>query len=170
MDLWIAAQIDQRFDRVAGFRDRPFQSAVNGPFFFCLGRVEGLDRVGIIVRQNAERISRLRPFLFAQSFNRFAIPFHRRITRAAPFTVFDVKDMILEVFKLAIRSFRAFQEIRMVFQQKIFPISGITPFEDLQGVKCDEVVRRTTPVRNDDKLKQVHSQPPDGLCGQPALG
>ena len=71
-----------------------------------------------------------------------------------------MEDVILEVFKLRIWRFCAFEELRVMLQEKVFPVACIFAFKQLQRIKCDEVMGRATPVRDDDKLEQIHSQPP----------
>ncbi len=129
-------------------------------FFLTLSRMERLNRIGIIVRQHAERIGRLAPFLLTQRLDRLAIPFHRCVTSAAPFAVFNVQNVVLEILEIGIRRLGALEQIGVMLEQQVLPITCILALQQLQRVERDKVMGRATPVRDDDKLEQIHGQPP----------
>jgi len=68
--------------------------------------------------------------------------------------------MVLEILEFRIRRLGPLEQVGVMLEQQVFPVARILALQQLQRVKGDEMVGRATPVRDDDKLEQIHGQPP----------
>jgi hypothetical protein len=147
----------KRFVRVG---KAPLHRAVDDAFFFGLVRVERLDRIGVIVAHHAGAPRRLLPILFRKRAHRAAIPFLRRLDRAAPILVAHVQDVVLEILELSIRRLGAFEIVLVVMQQQIAPPLGARRLLVPQRVDGDAMMIRPTAARENDRVQQRHAPRP----------
>ena len=94
---------------VVGAVDAPFAGAVNRVFGFRLRGVKGLDRVGVVVAEDARGVGGLAPDFGPERVEKLAVPLLRLLRRSAPVVVAHVQDVVLEILELGIRRLRAFE-------------------------------------------------------------
>jgi len=155
-DFRIAVRLDARSNLVMGLGNAPFDCPVDRAFFLGLARMEGLERVGIIMAQHAEGIGGLAPLLLRQQLDRFGIPFGRLVARAAPFAFGNMQDVVLEILERRVRRLGALQKMLVVHQEQRLPLLSRFGVDQVQRIECDMMMCRCAAVRTDNPFQQGH--------------
>ena len=159
----IAERLYAGINLVAGFGDAPLHRPVHRALFLGLAGMEGLDRIGIIMAQHAERIGGLAPLLATEMVDRRRKPFHRLARRAAPLPFGNVQDMVAEILELGIRRLGPFEQVLVVNQEQVLPLVGLLRGYERQRVHRDIVVRRAAPMAANYSFEQRHARLPSRL-------
>ena len=145
---------------VIGAADAPFGGAVDRVLGLGLRGVKGLDRVGVVVAQDAGRVGGIIPSLAAQRLEQPAVPLLRLFRRAAPIAVADVQNVVLEVLELLVRRLGAFEIDLGVLEEEVLPALGVGPSHEAQRIERELVMRAVGVGGVDDAVKKAHAGTP----------
>lgn len=123
-----------------------------------LRRVQGLQRVGVVVAEHAGAVDGRRPVLLREPLHQMPVPAAHLLGRAAPIAIARVQHVVLEVLELGVGCLGALQIELGMRQEEPLPQVGVDAREMPQCVERQLVMRAGRVSGVDDAEKKVHGR------------